>query len=158
YVLGGVQAVVALSIGTETIGRVDLLAGPRNAHLARGQRQLFGGGGIHLFPRPTEIPVVAREQADPFLLARDPPRQAGHGPDSPAVLITTSEDVARQAIEHIDRLLPDMPTRDFAGPAWRDHGQVIVVDSLDAAYQLADEFASEHVEVLTAEPRKALDS
>jgi sulfopropanediol 3-dehydrogenase len=158
YVLGGVQAVVALSIGTETIGRVDLLAGPGNAYVAEAKRQLFGEVGIDLFAGPTEILVIADEHADPFVVAVDLLSQAEHGPDSPAVLITTSEDVARQAIEHIDRLLPDMPTRDFAGPAWRDHGQVIVVDSLDAAYQLADEFASEHVEVLTAEPRKALDS
>jgi sulfopropanediol 3-dehydrogenase len=158
YVLGGVQAVVALALGTETIGRVDLLAGPGNAYVAEAKRQLFGEVGIDLFAGPTEILVIADEHADPFVVAVDLLSQAEHGPDSPAVLITTSDDDARRAIEHIDRLLPDMPTRDFAGPAWRDHGQVIVADSLDAAYDLADGFASEHVEVLTAEPRKALDA
>jgi sulfopropanediol 3-dehydrogenase len=158
YVLGGVQAVAALAIGTETIGSVDLLAGPGNAYVAEAKRQLFGEVGIDLFAGPTEILVIADELADPFVVAVDLLSQAEHGPDSPAVLITSSEDVARAALGHIDRLLPEMPTRDFAEPAWRDHGQVIVVDSLDAAYELADKFASEHVEVLTAEPRKALDS
>ena len=158
YVLGGVQAVVALAIGTETIGRVDLLAGPGNAYVAEAKRQLFGEVGIDLFAGPTEILVIADEHADPFIVAVDLLSQAEHGPDSPAVLVSTSERVAREAMAHIDRLLPDMPTKDFAEPAWRDHGQVLVVDDIDEAHQVADGFASEHVEVLTAEPRKALDA
>ena len=158
YVLGGVQAVVALAIGTETIGRVDLLAGPGNAYVAEAKRQLFGEVGIDLFAGPTEILVIADEHADPFIVAVDLLSQAEHGPDSPAILVTTSERVAREAMAHIDRLLPDMPTKDFAGPAWRDHGQVLVVDDIDEAHEVADSFASEHVEVLTAEPRKALDA
>ncbi len=158
YVLGGVQAVVALAIGTETIGQVDLLAGPGNAYVAEAKRQLFGEVGIDLFAGPTEILVIADEHADPFIVAVDLLSQAEHGPDSPAVLVTTSERVAREAMAHIDRLLPDMPTKDFAGPAWRDHGQVLVVDDIDEAHEVADGFASEHVEVLTAEPRKALDA
>jgi sulfopropanediol 3-dehydrogenase len=113
--------------------------------------------GIDLFAGPTEILVVADDSADPFVVAVDLLSQAEHGPDSPAVLITTSEDVAHAAMAHIDRLLPEMPTRDMAGPAWRDHGQVHVVDDLDAAFELADRFASEHVQILTEEPRRALE-
>jgi sulfopropanediol 3-dehydrogenase len=155
--LGGVQAVAAMALGTESIGKVDLLAGPGNAYVAEAKRQLFGEVGIDLFAGPTEILVVADDGADPFVVAVDLLSQAEHGPDSPAVLITTSEDVARAAMAHIDRLLPGMPTRDMAGPAWRDHGQVHVVDDLDEAFRLADAFASEHVEVLTEEPRRALE-
>ncbi len=158
YVLGGVQAVVSLALGTETIGRVDLIAGPGNAYVAEAKKQLFGEVGIDLFAGPTEVLIVADDAADPFVVAVDLLSQAEHGPDSPAVLITTSESVARQALAHIETLLVDMPTRDFAGPAWRDHGQILVVDSLDEAYSLADEFAFEHVQILTREPRAALDA
>ena len=157
FLLGGVQAVAAMAVGTQTIGRVDLLAGPGNAYVAEAKRQLFGEVGIDLFAGPTEILVVADESADPFVVAVDLLSQAEHGPDSPAVLITTSEDVARAAMAHIDRLLPEMPTNDMAGPAWRDHGQVHLVDDLDEAYRMADSFASEHVQILTERPREALD-
>lgn len=156
YLLGGVQAIGALACGTETVGRVDLLAGPGNAYVAEAKRQLFGEVGIDLFAGPTEILVIADEFADPFVVAVDLLSQAEHGPDSPAVLITTSETLGRKVMEHIDRILPDMPTKDFAEPAWRDHGEVVVVDSLDEAYELADSYASEHVEVLTENPREAL--
>ncbi len=157
YLLGGVQAVAAMAVGTETISTVDILAGPGNAYVAEAKRQLFGEVGIDLLAGPTEILVIADEAADPFVVAVDLLSQAEHGPDSPAVLISTSEHVARKAMSHIDQLLPDMPTRDFAGPAWRDHGQVIVVDDLAEAYALADRYASEHVQVLTSEPRMALE-
>jgi sulfopropanediol 3-dehydrogenase len=157
YLLGGVQAVAALSLGTETIGRVDLIAGPGNAYVAEAKRQLFGTVGIDLFAGPTEILIVADDDADPFVVAVDLLSQAEHGPDSPAVLITTSEALGRTVLEHIDTLLPGMPTNDMAGPAWRDHGQIHVVDSLDAAFALADQFASEHVQILTADPRQALE-
>ena len=157
YLLGGVQAVAAMSLGTETIGKVDLLAGPGNAYVAEAKRQLFGEVGIDLFAGPTEILVIADDAADPFVVAVDLLSQAEHGPDSPAVLITTSEVLARAAMAHIDRILPEMPTVDMAGPAWRDHGEVHVVDDLDAAFALADDFAFEHVQVLTADPRQALD-
>jgi len=158
YVLGGVQAITALALGTESIGRVDLLAGPGNAYVAEAKRQLFGEVGIDLFAGPTEILVIADETADPFVCAVDLLSQAEHGPDSPAVLITTSEDLGRQVMRHIDEILPGMPTRDFAEPAWRNHGEVHVVESLDEAWELADSFAFEHVQVLTADPRKALDT
>jgi len=157
YLLGGVQAVAAMALGTEDIDRVDLIAGPGNAYVAEAKRQLFGEVGIDLFAGPTEILVIADEHADPFIVAVDLLSQAEHGPDSPAVLITTSTELAEQVLAHVDRILPDMPTVDMAGPAWRDHGEVHVVDSLDEAFALADSFAFEHVEVLTEEPRKALD-
>ncbi len=157
-ILGGVQAVAALAIGTASIRRVDMLTGPGNAYVAEAKRQLYGEVGIDLFAGPTEILVVADETADPFVVAVDLLSQAEHGPDSPAVLISTSLDVARETVEHVERLLPGMPTRENAEPAWRDHGQVIVVDDLAEAYALADAFASEHVEILTAAPRDALAS
>jgi sulfopropanediol 3-dehydrogenase len=156
--LGGVQAVAALAVGTETIGRVDLIAGPGNAYVAEAKRQLFGEVGIDLLAGPTEILVIADEHADPFVVAVDLLSQAEHGPDSPAVLITTSGEVGRRALEHVETLLPGLPTRDLAGPAWRDHGQIIVVDSLAEAWALADELAFEHVEVLTEQPRQALEA
>ena len=157
YLLGGVQAVAALALGTESIDPVNLIAGPGNAYVAEAKRQLFGEVGIDLFAGPTETLVVADETADPFIVAVDLLSQAEHGPDSPAVLITTSADLAESAMTHIELLLPDMPTKDFAEPAWRDHGQVHLVSTLDEAFALADEFASEHVQILTARPRLALD-
>ena len=153
YVLGGVQAVVSMAIGTELIGKVDLIAGPGNAYVAEAKKQLFGEVGIDLFAGPTEVLIVADDSADPFVVAVDLLSQAEHGPDSPAVLITTSTELAARTIEHIDALLVDMPTRDFAAPAWRDHGQVLVVGDLDEAFAVADHFASEHVQVLTRQPR-----
>ena len=155
--LGGVQAVAAMAVGTETIGKVNLIAGPGNAYVAEAKRQLFGEVGIDLLAGPTEVLVIADEFADSFLVAVDLLSQAEHGPDSPAVLITTSESLAQRVIDHIERILPDMPTRDFAAPAWRDHGEVVVVADLSAAYTLADQYASEHVEVLTERPREALE-
>jgi len=156
--LGGVQAIAAMAVGTETIDKVNILVGPGNAYVAEAKRQLFGEVGIDLFAGPTEVLVVADDDADPFIVAVDLLSQAEHGPDSPAVLITTSEDLAHKVIEHIDRILPDMPTRDFAEPAWRDYGEVVVVDGgVEEAYRVADTYASEHVQVLTNEPRRALE-
>jgi sulfopropanediol 3-dehydrogenase len=157
YVLGGVQAVAALAVGTESIERVDFLAGPGNAFVAEAKRQLFGEVGIDLFAGPTEILVLADEHADPFTCAVDLLSQAEHGPDSPAVLVTTSRALAEEVIRLVDEILPGMPTKDFAEPAWRDHGQVVVVDDLDELWAVGDSFASEHVQVLTADPRQALD-
>jgi sulfopropanediol 3-dehydrogenase len=156
YLLGGVQAIAAMAIGTETIASVDIVAGPGNAYVAEAKRQLSGEVGIDLVAGPTEILIVADKHADPFIVAVDLLSQAEHGPDSPAILITTSGEIGKQALNHIDDLLPGLPTKDFAERAWRDHGQVIVVDDLEAAYALADTFASEHVEILTENPRRAL--
>lgn len=157
YVMGGVQAITALAIGTQTIDPVDLLAGPGNAYVAEAKRQLAGSVGIDLIAGPTEILVVADDQADPLTVAVDLLSQAEHGPDSPAVLITTSSALAEEVMDLVDALLPTMPTRDYAEPAWRHHGQVIVVSNLTEAYAVANSFASEHVEILTQNPRDALD-
>ncbi|KQU50510.1 histidinol dehydrogenase [Rhodococcus sp. Leaf278] len=157
YLLGGIQAVAAMAVGTETIRPVNMLAGPGNAFVAEAKRQLFGEVGIDLFAGPTEVLIVADEYADPFIVAVDLLSQAEHGPDSPAVLITTSEDLGRKVIEHVDKILIDMPTRDFAAVAWKDWGEVRVVETLDDAYTLADEYASEHVQILTRNPREALE-
>lgn len=158
YILGGVQAVAALALGTETIGAVDILTGPGNAYVAEAKRQLFGEVGIDLFAGPTETLVVADESADPFTIAVDLLSQAEHGPDSPCVLISNSESVARATLAHIEDLLPGLQTNAIAGPAWRDHGQVHITDTIEDAYALADDFASEHVQILTEEPRRALDA
>jgi sulfopropanediol 3-dehydrogenase len=157
YVMGGVQAVAALALGTETISPVEMLAGPGNAYVAEAKRQLYGEVGIDLFAGPTEVLIVADETADPFVVTTDLLSQAEHGPDSPAVLITTSAGLARRTIEQIEELLPNLPTRETAGQAWRDCGEVHVVADLASAFELADDYASEHVQILTAEPRAALD-
>ena len=138
YLLGGVQAVAAMAFGTETIPRVDMVCGPGNAYVAEAKRQLFGEVGIDLLAGPTEILVVADHTADPFLVVVvSGPSQAEHGPDSPAVLITTEADLETRVKAHIDELLPGMPTRDAAEPAWRNHGEVRIVDTLEEAYVLA---------------------
>lgn len=157
FLVGGTQAVAAMAVGTETIGKVDMLAGPGNAYVAEAKRQLFGEVGIDLFAGPTETLIIADEHADPFIVAVDLLSQAEHGPDSPAVLITTSESVARRVVELVEEILIDMPTADFAGVAWKEHGEVLVVEDLDAAYALADQYASEHVQILTENPRQALE-
>jgi sulfopropanediol 3-dehydrogenase len=156
--LGGTQAVAAMALGTESIGKVDLIAGPGNAYVAEAKRLLFGEVGIDLLAGPTETLIVADENADPFVVAVDLLSQAEHGPDSPAILITTSEALGRRVIDLVDEIVFDMPTADFAVPAWRDHGQVAVVSDLAAAYALADRYASEHVQILTENPRDALEA
>jgi sulfopropanediol 3-dehydrogenase len=157
YLLGGVQAVAAMAIGTELMDRVDLLAGPGNAYVAEAKRQLYGEVGIDLFAGPTEILIIADDSADEFLIAVDLLSQAEHGPDSPAVLITTSEAQGRRVAALVDQLLPGMSTQDMAGPAWRDHGRILVCDSIDEAYAVGDSLAFEHVQIFTQEPRRALD-
>jgi sulfopropanediol 3-dehydrogenase len=156
--VGGVQAVAAMAVGTETIGAVDLLVGPGNAYVAEAKRQLYGEVGIDLFAGPTEILVIADDAANPVTVAVDLLSQAEHGPDSPAVLITTSERVAREAMRYVELILPGMPTKDLAAPAWANHGEVVVAETIDEAYALADQYAFEHVEVLTREPRGALEA
>jgi sulfopropanediol 3-dehydrogenase len=156
--LGGVQAVAAMALGTQTIEKVDLIAGPGNAYVAEAKRQLFGEVGIDLFAGPTEILVVADEHADPFVVAVDLLSQAEHGPDSPAVLVTTSAEVAQRVLAWTEDLLPTMPTADYAGPAWRDHGEIVIVHGeIEDAYAVADGYAFEHVEILTEQPRRALE-
>lgn len=158
YVLGGVQAIAALALGTETIAPVHILTGPGNAYVAEAKRQLFGEVGIDLFAGPTETLIVADEYADPFTVAVDLLSQAEHGPDSPCVLITASAELGAAVLKHIEVLLPGMSTGAVASAAWRDFGEVHVTDDLDAAFTLADSFASEHVQILTREPRRALEA
>ncbi|KAI1524870.1 HisD, Histidinol dehydrogenase, partial [Pyrenophora tritici-repentis] len=157
FILGGVQAVAAMAIGTETIRKVDFIAGPGNAFVAEGKRQLFGEIGIDLFAGPTEILIITDETADPFTVATDILSQAEHGPDSPGIILTTSEEVGRKAIAFIDELLKELPTAPLAGTSWKAYGEVIVVDSIDEAWKVADEIASEHVQVFTRNPRDALE-
>lgn len=157
YVLGGVQAIGALAIGTATIPSVDLLTGPGNAYVAEAKRQMFGEVGIDLFAGPTEVLIVADDSADPFVVAADLLSQAEHGPDSPVVLITTSERVGRETIAEVERQLQNLPTSGIAAVSWENHGEVQLVDTIEEAFALADEYASEHVQILTEEPRRALD-
>lgn len=157
YVLGGVQAVAAMAVGTETIGKVDFIAGPGNAFVAEAKRQLFGEIGIDLPAGPTEVLIIADDKADPSIVATDLLSQAEHGPDTPAVLITTSKSLGEKAIQEVDRLLKILPTAAIASVSWNAFGEVIVVDSLDEAYKLADTYASEHVQILTENPREALE-
>lgn len=152
YCLGGVQAIGAMAFGTETIAPVDMLVGPGNALVAEAKRQLFGRVGIDLLAGPTEILVIADDTADAEFCATDLLGQAEHGPDSPAILLTTSEDLANDTLREMERLLTVLPTAAIAGAAWASHGQIILVDSDDEMLRVADEIASEHVEVLTAQP------
>ncbi|KAI8284069.1 Histidinol dehydrogenase 1, partial [Colletotrichum sp. SAR11_57] len=156
FILGGVQAVAAMALGTETIAKVDFIAGPGNAFVAEAKRQLYGEVGIDLVAGPTEILIVADEHADPMTVATDLVSQAEHGPDTPAVLITSSQEVAEKTIRYVDACLEYLSTKGIAAVSWKDHGEVIVVDDLDEAYKVADTFASEHVQILTREPREAL--
>lgn len=156
FLLGGTQAIAAMALGTETVRKVDFIAGPGNAFVAEAKRQLFGEIGIDLLAGPTEVLIVADAAADPFTVATDLLSQAEHGPDSPAVLITTSEAVGRETIRYVGEILKKMPTAELAGTSWREFGEVIVVDDLDEAYALADVYSSEHVQIFTERPRDAL--
>jgi sulfopropanediol 3-dehydrogenase len=153
YCLGGIQAVAAMGIGTQSIAPVDILVGPGNAFVAEAKRQLFGRVGIDLFAGPTETLVIADEiGCDGELAATDLLGQAEHGPDSPAILLTTSEKLARETMAEIERLLQILPTADHAGKAWEAYGEVIVAENDDEMVQIADEIASEHVQVMTRNP------
>ena len=149
YVLGGMQGIGAMALGTETIDPVHMLVGPGNAFVAEAKRQLFGRVGIDLFAGPTETMVIADETVDAELCATDLLGQAEHGYNSPAVLLTNSEDLARQTMGEIDRLLKILPTAETASVSWDEYGEVIVCDSYDEMLQMADEIASEHVQVMT---------
>ncbi|KAK9899497.1 histidinol dehydrogenase [Cystobasidium minutum MCA 4210] len=156
WILGGTQAIAAMAVGTEAIPQCHFLAGPGNAFVAEAKRQVFGPVGIDLFAGPTEVLIVADDKADPLTCATDLLSQAEHGPDTPAVLITTSKDVAEKTLTFIDTQLESLRTADIASVSWRDHGEVIVTDTIDEAYALADDYASEHVQILTETPRDAL--
>jgi len=150
YVMGGIQAVGAMAIGTQTIDPVHMLVGPGNAFVAEAKRQLFGRVGIDLFAGPTETMIIADETAaDAELCATDLLGQAEHGYNSPAVLLTNSEKLARATIAEIDRILTILPTADTAGKSWEDYGEIIVCDTYEEMLAVADDIASEHVQVMT---------
>ncbi|MBB3458960.1 sulfopropanediol 3-dehydrogenase [Rhizobium sp. BK313] len=149
YVFGGVQAIGALALGTETIKPVDMLVGPGNAFVAEAKRQLYGRVGIDLFAGPTETMVIADETVDAELCATDLLGQAEHGYNSPAVLLTNSRKLAQGTLEEIDRLLAILPTADTASRSWSDYGEVILCDSYEEMLEVANDIASEHVQVMT---------
>ncbi|MBN8907150.1 MAG: histidinol dehydrogenase [Rhodospirillales bacterium] len=153
YLLGGIQAIAAMGIGTETIAPVDMLVGPGNAYVAEAKRQLFGRVGIDLLAGPTETLIIADDTADVEMCATDLLGQAEHGPTSPAVLLTSSRKIAEGIEAEIARQLAVLPTADIASVAWRDHGQVILCDTDEELLAEADRIASEHVQVLTRDPR-----
>jgi sulfopropanediol 3-dehydrogenase len=157
HVLGGVQAVAAMGVGTESFAPVDMLVGPGNAYVAEAKRQLYGQVGIDLFAGPTEILVIADETADAEMCATDLLGQAEHGPTSPAILVTTCEKLARETIAEVERQLTVLRTADVAGVAWRDFGEIILCADKDEMVAEADRIAAEHVEVLTREPRRYLE-
>ncbi len=149
YILGGVQAIASMALGTKLIDPVDMLVGPGNAYVAEAKRQLFGKVGIDLLAGPTEVLIVADETADAEMVATDLLGQAEHGPTSPAILITTSEKLAQETQLEIDRQLEILPTADLASKSWQDYGEIILVDNLEEACKEADRVASEHVQILT---------
>ena len=149
YCFGGVQAIAAMAIGTETIAPVDMIVGPGNAFVAEAKRQLFGRVGIDLFAGPTETLVIADESVDGELCAADLLGQAEHGPTSPAILLTNSEKLARDTMAEVERQLTILPTAEVAGAAWKDHGEVIVCDTYEEMIQVANDLAFEHVQIMT---------
>ena len=149
YCLGGIQAVGAMALGTETIAPVDMLVGPGNAFVAEAKRQLYGRVGIDLFAGPTETMVIADDTVDAEICATDLLGQAEHGVNSPAVLLTNSETLAHATMTEIERLLAILPTRATARQSWDDYGEVIVCDTYEEMLQQADFIASEHVQVMT---------
>lgn len=152
YCLGGIQAVGSMALGTQSIAPVDMLVGPGNAYVAEAKRQLFGRVGIDLVAGPTETMVIADETVDGELCATDLLGQAEHGPDSPAILLTTSEKLARDTMREIARLLTILPTASIAGRAWADWGEVVLCADDTEMAMLSDEIASEHIQVMTRDP------
>ena len=158
YCLGGVQAIGAMALGTGTISSVDMIVGPGNAFVAEAKRQLFGQVGIDLLAGPTETLVIADDSVDGELCAADLLGQAEHGPDSPAILLTNSEELARATMAEVERQLTVLPTAGIAGRAWQDYGQVILCSDYGEMLAKADEIGSEHVQVMTRDPQYFLDN
>ncbi|MFT5483392.1 MAG: sulfopropanediol 3-dehydrogenase, partial [Halieaceae bacterium] len=159
YCFGGVQAIGAMALGTETIGAVDMIVGPGNAFVAEAKRQLFGRVGIDLLAGPTETLIICDEiGCDGEMAATDLLGQAEHGVNSPAILLTNSEQLARDTMAEVERQLKTLPTAAIAGKAWEDYGQVIVCDSYEEMVTVADDIASEHVQVMTEDPDYFLDN
>lgn len=158
YLIGGIQAMAAMALGTETIQSVDMIVGPGNAFVAESKRQLYGRVGIDLFAGPTETLVVADHTADAEMIATDLLGQGEHGPTSPGALITTSEKLAEETIKEIERQLEYLSTADIARVSWEDYGQIILVDTIEEARIEADKLAFEHVEILTENPDYFLEN
>ena len=158
YCMGGVHALAALAYGIEGLEPIDMLVGAGNKYVAEAKRQLFGTVGIDLLAGPTEILIIADETADPFILAADILGQAEHDPNARQALISLSVDTAEKTIREVDRQLVDLPTKDVAGIAWRDNGEVILVDSPEEAVEVSDEWAPEHLEVQTKDWKYYLDN
>lgn len=152
YVLGGIQAIGAMAIGTESLPPVDMLVGPGNAFVAEAKRQLFGRVGIDLFAGPTETMVIADETADAEMCATDLLGQAEHGPESPAILLTSSRRLAEETMREVERLLEILPTAHIAGKAWDNYGEVVVCADEAEMVTVADDYANEHVQVMTRDP------
>ncbi|MGP9040264.1 histidinol dehydrogenase [Cytobacillus kochii] len=152
YILGGIQAMAGMAIGTETMEAVDMIVGPGNAFVAEAKRQLYGRVGIDLFAGPTETLVVADETSDPEMIATDLLGQGEHGPTSPGALITTSKKIAEETVKEIERQLKILPTADVARVSWNDYGQILLVEDEQEALTEADRLAFEHVEILTKNP------
>lgn len=151
YSIGGVQALAAMAYGLVGMPAVDMITGPGNPYVAEAKRQLFGTAGIDLLAGPTEILVIADDSVEPSLVATDLLGQAEHGPDSPVWLVTTSEALGRAVIAEIDRQLETLPTAAVAGKAWRDNGEIVLVDTPEEAVAVSDEYAPEHLELLTGD-------
>jgi len=158
YILGGIQAMAGMAIGTETINPVDMVVGPGNAFVAESKRQLYGRVGIDLFAGPTEVLVIADETSEPEMVATDLLGQMEHGPTSPGVLITTSKTIADETVKEIERQLEVLPTAAVARQSWEDYGQIILVQDEEEAVKEADRLAYEHVEVLTKDPNYFLEN
>ncbi|MFE5430903.1 histidinol dehydrogenase [Peribacillus simplex] len=158
YILGGIQAMAAMAVGTDTIKSVDMIVGPGNAFVAEAKRQLYGRVGIDLFAGPTETLVVADETADAEMIATDILGQGEHGPTSPGALITTSRKLAEETVVEIERQLGVLKTADVARVSWEDYGVIILVDTIDEAVHEANRLAFEHVEILTENPDYFLEN
>ena len=158
YILGGIQAVGAMALGTNTISPVDMLVGPGNAFVAEAKRQLFGEVGIDLFAGPTETMVIADKTVDAELCATDLLGQAEHGYNSPAILITNDEKLAKNTIEEIERILTILPTAETASISWKDYGEVILCDTYEEMLEVANNISSEHVQVMTSKDDWFLDN
>lgn len=158
FCLGGVQAIAAFALGTQTIRPVDMITGPGNAFVAEAKRQLFGRIGIDLLAGPTETLVIADGSCDAETCATDLLGQAEHGPNSPAILLTNSEKLAGETMAEVERQLRTLETAPIAGQAWREYGQVIVCDTYEEMVEEADRIASEHVQVMTKDPNYFLDN
>lgn len=157
YILGGIQAMGSMAIGTETIQSVDMIVGPGNAFVAETKRQVFGRVGIDLLAGPTETLVIADETSAPEMIATDILGQGEHGPTSPGAIISTSEEIAKEAMKEIERQLETLPTADVARESWNNYGQVIVVEDDQEAVKEANKLAFEHVEILTKDPSYYLE-